>query len=64
MSAAKDLILEIYKVLINKARIFQALSQLKYKAVSAHDNDEFSKTCKWYEKSFLTEFWKTRRVVN
>lgn len=46
MSAAKDLILEIYKVLINKARIFQALSQLKYKAVSAHDNDEFSKTCK------------------
>lgn len=46
MSAAKDLILEICKVLINKASIFQALSQLKYKAVSAHDNDEFSKTFK------------------
>lgn len=46
MSAAKDLILEIYKVLIDRASIFQALSQLKYKAVSAQDNEERSKTCK------------------
>jgi len=46
MSDAEDLILESYNVLIDRTCIFQALSQLKYKAVSAHDNDGCSKTCK------------------
>lgn len=46
MSDAEDPILESYNVLIDRTCIFQALSQLKYKAVSAHDNDGCSKTCK------------------
>lgn len=46
MSDAEDLILESYNVLIDRTCIFQALSQLKYKAVSAQDNDGCSKTCK------------------
>lgn len=54
MSDAEDPILESYNVLIDRTCIFQALSQLKYKAVSAHDNDGCSKTCKQHEKSFLT----------
>lgn len=46
MSAAEDLILETCNMLIDRTSIFQALSQLKYKAVSTHDNDGCSKTCK------------------
>lgn len=46
MSSGEDLILETYNMLIDRTSIFQALSQLKYKAVSAYDNDGCSKTCK------------------
>lgn len=44
--SCKALILETYNVVIDRPTIFQALSQLKYKAVSAHDNDGCAKTCK------------------
>lgn len=44
--SCKALILETYNVVIDRSSIFQALSQLKYKAVSAHDNDGCAKTCK------------------